>query len=774
MDLFSNSKTIRERSPFKILYPDNFEDTISGLSDLKLTPDEQEDIINKPFKYQDLDLTAFFHHVRDSEQPLSPTDLSSIHEFIQTCQSDITHLTTSITETISTISQLCLILSRTTCQLIHRQDQLQLGQYLLSGPSNHLPDDILQHIFLLCFQGNENSKPNPLKAPLQLSSVCHRWRVVVNSTSGMWSTVLVDTQKINSIKLSKEWIGRCHFLALKLNYNNAHFIGKGKEKELGTQPNDKVETQSQFDELVELIQSSPVWFQRLNINFTQRDDSSRVLPLILKGHQEELEELIVRDDHRAPNLDHYPHLRRLYLYRPPDSWRHSPPPAGLTLLVLMRKIHWKMLEMILSQCPSLQSLYIRLSESGKTTALTIQSTVDGAQPETPVDAETISITHHNLTYLSISNGCKSQSLPANLLNQFDLPALYIFEYCLENHSQNGGGNVFGDFWGPGGRPLVHRGPYMPNFEMDRGSEVSDSEDYPRPTVPRSPPVIHMRTLITSVRVSTPTTSASVITPTPAPTSTSTAVTIPGTIKWLTTHSLLPQIRRLTLDLEISMNQTDLLTLLKSAGSVEELCIACDSNMVKKVVEVLTGIPGLSRTSGDSIPLLPALKKLRFPAGLSARDIRNLRDPIKTLLQAWSSPNPNPDPDRENTSGALEQNPTQFTTESSSQIHRLTHLDITYKRGDLHHLASFHKVVAEVNPNLTLRILKRQEDLETTVSDIPKSFEVYNLPFSDIRKYEVFVMVGGGGGGGDQKPEEGWEVKVGSVWSVESEVFMYER
>ncbi|KAF8840025.1 hypothetical protein BDN67DRAFT_904380, partial [Paxillus ammoniavirescens] len=54
------------------------------------------------------------------------------------------------------------------------------------SPLRILPDELLQEIFKRCLPDTRYIVPNIYSAPLVLTRVCRRWRVVAHGTSELW------------------------------------------------------------------------------------------------------------------------------------------------------------------------------------------------------------------------------------------------------------------------------------------------------------------------------------------------------------------------------------------------------------------------------------------------------------------------------------------------------------------------------------------------------------------------------------------------------------
>ncbi|TFK64482.1 hypothetical protein BDN72DRAFT_748517, partial [Pluteus cervinus] len=90
----------------------------------------------------------------------------------------------------STIAQLSRDLTRVSARMVQKVSQVRLCEYLLS-PLEHLPQDVLEQIFLACLATNDDPAPDPTYAPLQLAAVCHRWRTIALSMPSLWNNLYI-------------------------------------------------------------------------------------------------------------------------------------------------------------------------------------------------------------------------------------------------------------------------------------------------------------------------------------------------------------------------------------------------------------------------------------------------------------------------------------------------------------------------------------------------------------------------------------------------------
>ncbi|PAV15826.1 hypothetical protein PNOK_0868400 [Pyrrhoderma noxium] len=100
----------------------------------------------------------------------------------------------------------------------------------LKTRSGYIPVELLSEIFRHCLptEGVGHSTPNPLNAPLLLSSVCRSWRDIALSTHGLWTDIFLAhmPDKIeNGMRLLELWISRSGALPMdiQLAFGSAHF-----------------------------------------------------------------------------------------------------------------------------------------------------------------------------------------------------------------------------------------------------------------------------------------------------------------------------------------------------------------------------------------------------------------------------------------------------------------------------------------------------------------------------------------------------------------------
>ncbi|TFK63805.1 hypothetical protein BDN72DRAFT_802941 [Pluteus cervinus] len=339
---------------------------------------------------------------RASHLDFAAEDIASVNVCIGKCTRDILSLREKISGLISKIVNLCNELSNATSLLQQKAGQRDLCHYLLA-PIRYIHQDLLEPIFMACLELMPTPKAVRSKPPLQIASVCYRWREIACSTPALWSRVFIDQTVPGSYDQAKLWLTRCRFPSLSLHVS----FGISEER------------------LADIIPpQSQVQIRRLELLASQTD-SNMVLSTIMNGHGDELEEVVLKDhEYRREDLP-VPHLKRLYLIREPASWTRNPPPQQLTILRITKEIHWEMLEVILVQCALLQKLLVSLAEYGSKPGphLLGESRLKEA------------VRRPHITYLGLVNDCKEEELPWNLLSNFAFPSLDILEYYVDGPSR---------------------------------------------------------------------------------------------------------------------------------------------------------------------------------------------------------------------------------------------------------------------------------------------------------------------------------------------------
>ncbi|TFK61977.1 hypothetical protein BDN72DRAFT_903615 [Pluteus cervinus] len=393
---------------FNVVYHTQCSSALVEATTHQMPKDEGKLDWNQMFQHSTIDLATLFNQVRECGELPSSKQAEVIQEFIQECNDDIKSLTSTLSDIISSISRLSRELSDTSIRLSQTQGQIALGEYLLSPDLGKcfvrsLPQDVLEQIFLACLDSRTSYTPSLVCPPLQLSSVCHRWRTIALSMPKVWEDVSVSTNP-RLFSLAREWTSRCS------SYN------------LSVKIQDSDTTESLLDFLV-FLQTSPSKLRLLDFAFGSLGEANDIWSHLFQLDCSELREVVLRGQHPRIELPHSAsQLKRLYVFSLPVSWEHTAPPPQLTVLTITRAVHWSILEHILLHCPALRCLVIAIAGHG------IQRFGSSSQGEqTSVSQIT---THSHLESLCFINDCKEDNIPTNLLHNFVFPALNAFEYYL--------------------------------------------------------------------------------------------------------------------------------------------------------------------------------------------------------------------------------------------------------------------------------------------------------------------------------------------------------
>ncbi|TFK65664.1 hypothetical protein BDN72DRAFT_962353 [Pluteus cervinus] len=399
----SNNLVIRK--PFEVAYPDDH--TGKWAQKAEMTADERDAVVNDFFKHPLIDLGPVLDQVRNTDLPLPSSDITTVQELVVDCKNEVKVLDAKIGDLISSIVALSRELSDTSCRFIQKSRQLRLGEYLLSlRPAKHLPQDILEQIFLACWEGQSLTDPlATTSAPLQLAAVSHRWRAIALSMPTLWSNIRI--YRPPSIPRAIAWFHRCRtpILTLDLSLDS---------------------TSHRLDEFLESVQQSSIRFRKMELYISDRDIAQRAWSVLFNSPSDDLQELVLLDRHRPDSIPNS--VRRLYLHNPPASWVHSPPPPHLTILCIgmldvSSSLHWKMVESILFHCPNLERVTLRAIEAG----LEPQCTDRLGSLISPT-------TLQHLVYFGFTNGCAADGLPRDFLGNFNFPNLRVFEYKVEREA----------------------------------------------------------------------------------------------------------------------------------------------------------------------------------------------------------------------------------------------------------------------------------------------------------------------------------------------------
>ncbi|TFK64468.1 hypothetical protein BDN72DRAFT_881488 [Pluteus cervinus] len=382
---------------FEVAYPQNHLPHVTDWQKIQMTQAEVDHVATNLFEHPTLDLRSIFQVFRLSG--LSSNDSSHIQSFLEECQNDIKALDTTIKDTISKIAQLSRDLTEASARMVQKVSQVGLCEYLLSSPT-HLPQDIIEQIFLACLTAGDDPAQDQQSVPLQLAAVCHRWRTIALSLPALWNGLSIDS--IGDIELAKIWARRCYLPSLTLDLDSI---------------DPDVTAPAKLKELFAVLQGHSVLLRKINIKWGGALDGMTE-KFIMEGNHPALEELVLRgEDWVLPSLPECStSLRRIYSHLPPIAWHHSPPPSQLTVLWLTSTIHWNTLVVFLANCPNLESLYVHLDEEG------LQ-----LDPEPLVSQD---IVLHQLSYFGLWDDCDETQPPDALLQGVTFPSLRIMEYCV--------------------------------------------------------------------------------------------------------------------------------------------------------------------------------------------------------------------------------------------------------------------------------------------------------------------------------------------------------
>ncbi|TFK65731.1 hypothetical protein BDN72DRAFT_962290 [Pluteus cervinus] len=411
MRIFSSENLLHTSGLFDgciVAYHSEFEPLVNELARQQVSKEERLKLtrFDDAFKRPSLDLSSLFDQVRRFGEPVSSSDKNSVQTFVQECKSDVELIRASISETITNIASLCRTVSEASCRLAQRKRQAEIGDYLLSAthaPIQSLPQEILEKIFLTCFDDTRVRKSNSLAPNLQLAAVCYQWRMIALGIPALWRYAAffdLFSHQLDRLKLRFE---RCPTPFLSLTFPG------------GT---------PQLDELMALLAKPVIRIRALEVTFTSKDEALKVLPAILSCNSGELEELVICSQDRFPDLV-VPNIQRLYIHKAPVSWSTSPPPVRLTNLLITSPIHWSLMENIFVHCLCLQQAVLSVAESEE-------------QFLGPTEANDVVLTQASprvlpeLVSFSLVNDCKYNDLPSDLLQSFSFPALRAFEYYVEH------------------------------------------------------------------------------------------------------------------------------------------------------------------------------------------------------------------------------------------------------------------------------------------------------------------------------------------------------
>ncbi|TFK70888.1 hypothetical protein BDN72DRAFT_958505 [Pluteus cervinus] len=382
------------RKLFDVAYPEEYLLHVTSSRKVLMTQEKVDEVVLNTFEHPSLDLNSIFQDFRLSGV-LPTKDTIPIQSFLASCHRDIKRLDTKIKDTISTIAQLSCELTEASAHLVQSVSQVRLCEYLLSPPE-HLPQDVLEQIFLACLATNKHPSPHPNRAPLQLAAVCHRWRTIALSMPLLWNGLYISTA--GHVELAKTWVSRCYRPSLSLRLEDNDISSSDLEAVLGG------------------LQSPALALRKIDVARLGGSRGDIMKNFIFERDHPDLDELVLRGSETAlPSLPPSSSLRRFYSHVPPDSWRHSPPPSQLTVLWLTTKIHYNTLVIFLAHCPILESLYVKLSGQGFR-----------LDPEPQVSTD---LTLSRLHYFGFWDSYDGEGPQEDLLRKFNFPSLRVVEYC---------------------------------------------------------------------------------------------------------------------------------------------------------------------------------------------------------------------------------------------------------------------------------------------------------------------------------------------------------
>ncbi|TFK63801.1 hypothetical protein BDN72DRAFT_300658 [Pluteus cervinus] len=343
---------------------------------------------------------------------------------VEDCTQDILALHTTISGLIVTIATLCRDLDQAMMQFGQKSSRRSLCQNILS-PVKYINHDVLEKVFLECWDNMGSDRPNPLKPPLQLASVCHRWRHIAYSIPRLWNNIRVHATPrnlVSSLRLATKWLERARS---NPNVSMILYIPAG--------------TAIDFPPLADFLgalSTSPIQIKRLAFQVGKDTplDDVKSLDLILEGRCAGLEELKIGPGGLLDQTLIIEGVKRLYLVRIPEIWlTTSPTYKGLTVLRLVVGIHWDVFEWILVSCISLERVLVAISPVGATLTQIANSQFQKLSwRSSPPDNASSKITIPHLVYLGISNDAQDiPDIPRDFLTHFIFPSLRIFEYYAE-------------------------------------------------------------------------------------------------------------------------------------------------------------------------------------------------------------------------------------------------------------------------------------------------------------------------------------------------------
>ncbi|TFK65684.1 hypothetical protein BDN72DRAFT_900517 [Pluteus cervinus] len=340
-------------------------------------------------KHPTIDLEAL-EEKRNKHLIPSPEDATILQNVVQECEEDIEALHAKIASTMTSIADLCRELSQTTAQLAQKCAHRDVCRTILSSVQR-VPDDVLELIFLASL--DPPHPPDTRRAPLQLTTVCRRWRTIACSMQTLWSTLYISEDRPFSLDLAKLWISRSSRLSLILRVHRDN------------------PTHSQVGELIAYLRASSVQLDALDL-CAGLDSKRQLLSLLEFARAEEVVLPLYwpgSSDLTLPQT-----VKRLYLYYTPRSWFTTPPSRTLTVLYISYAMHWEMLHFVIRHCQDLQHLCVSVASWGN-------------RPHYYQDNRYgVSSTNPTLVYLGLIN--EGTDADVDILGGLSFPSLRVLEY----------------------------------------------------------------------------------------------------------------------------------------------------------------------------------------------------------------------------------------------------------------------------------------------------------------------------------------------------------
>ncbi|TFK63800.1 hypothetical protein BDN72DRAFT_847265 [Pluteus cervinus] len=413
--------------PFQVVLPSpefdsefDYHKVIQEAQEGRISIQEVDDTIGDVFKHPSLDLASLFERKRTFRSIPSQIEATMLQTCVEECTQDILALHTTISGLIVNIATLCRDLNQAMMRFGQKSGRRVLCQKILS-PVKYINHDVLEKIFLDSWKAKDSDWPSPLEPPLQLASVCYRWRDISYSVPQLWSHIRVDSDSQHlcpSLELATRWLERA-----RSSTNISLVLNIPKTISLDLPP---------LIDFLDALSASSIHIKRLKFDVDDAAERHRdqVMALAWKNRWTALEELQIR--HEGP-LDLIPMggIKRLYLVHIPESWLSTPPNyKDLTVLRLVVEIHWDVFEWILVNCTNLERVFVSISPVGAALTWEANSKFQKLSWQSGPPDEKMTLPH--LVYLGISNDTRDYpNVPQRFLSHFVFPSLRIFEYYAD-------------------------------------------------------------------------------------------------------------------------------------------------------------------------------------------------------------------------------------------------------------------------------------------------------------------------------------------------------